>query len=221
MSNPENDCPERPDDEIEDAQTASPLEESFSSSDLSAGLAAAFGARPSAGDTPARRAAQYTAGAIIGDKYRLLNVNLDTTSGGYAGTVLSAITGNNPSTRLWSNATVATYSNDTELSLLYSVGNSRPTVVSTTNAPNRDTTLFASNHVYMVVAVTITGYTAIPGTNLFVIPQYSVTLYNPHGVDNRAVGTNATARSSGVNSDGLITISGAEFKRSFGEITFA
>ena len=152
---------------------------------------------------------------------QLLNVNLDTTSGGYAGTVLSAITGNNPSTRLWSNATVATYSNDTELSLLYSVGNSRPTVVSTTNAPNRDTTLFASNHVYMVVAVTITGYTAIPGTNLFVIPQYSVTLYNPHGVDNRAVGTNATARSSGVNSDGLITISGAEFKRSFGEITFA
>ena len=72
MSNPENDCPERPDDEIEDAQTASPLEESFSSSDLSAGLAAAFGARPSAGDTPARRAAQYTAGAIIGDKYRLI-----------------------------------------------------------------------------------------------------------------------------------------------------
>ncbi len=149
---------------------------------------------------------------------QLLNVNLDTTKGGYAGDVLAAITGNRPVTQKWSDGTVNPFG-DGVLNYLFNVGNSRPTIVSTHNAPNVDTTLFATDHVYMVVAVNIIGFTTIPGT-FIQVPQYSVTLYNPHGVDNRDVGTKSMARSSGLNSDGLITISGAEFKRSFGEITF-
>ena len=51
------------------------------------------------------------------------------------------------------------------------------------------------------------------------VPQYTVLLYNPHGVDNRNVGVVSGARSSGDNSDGVIAVTGAEFKRSFHEIT--
>ncbi len=72
MSKPENDRSETPADKIDDAQAAPGFGESLSSSDVSAGLAAAFGARPTVGDTPVRRVIQYTAGAMIGDKYRLI-----------------------------------------------------------------------------------------------------------------------------------------------------
>ena len=148
----------------------------------------------------------------------LLGVDLNTTTGGYAGNVLGAIMGRAPSTTLWSdaNGTNSMFYNDGVLDYLFAVGNARPTVVATTGAAALDTSLFAAFHVYMVHSVQISGYLMSPVTRMLV-PQYIVTLYNPHGVDNR--NAPGSGRSSGDNSDGLITITGAEFKRSFGEIT--
>ncbi|WP_254506661.1 calcium-binding protein [Anatilimnocola floriformis] len=148
----------------------------------------------------------------------LLGVDLSTTSGGYAGDVLGAIMGRAPTTTTWkdANGTQSMFYNDGILDYLFAVGNARPTVVATTGAAALDTTLFAGFHVYMVHSVQLSGYLYSPVTRMMV-PQYVVTLYNPHGVDNR--NAPGSGRSSGDNSDGLITITGAEFKRSFGEIT--
>ena len=153
---------------------------------------------------------------------QLLNLDLSTLTGGYAGNPLSAITGRAPSTTLWSDSSGYTASiiNDSRLQLLYAVGNQVPTVVATTGAGALDTSLFVPKHVYMVQGVYIAGYLWSQAT-MQMVPQYTVVLYNPHGSDNREVGKTAGARSSGDNTDGLITISGAEFLRSFGEITFA
>ena len=151
---------------------------------------------------------------------QLLNVNLDTTTGDYAGTVLAAITGTGPVTQKWSNASVNPYLNDGVLDYLYAVGNARPTIVSTFGAPARDSSLFAAAHVYMVHSVIISGFTWSPIT-FSMVPQYQVLLYNPHGVDNQNFGKITGAISSGDNTDGLILISGAQFKASFGEITRA
>ncbi|MEZ6102613.1 MAG: calcium-binding protein [Pirellulaceae bacterium] len=148
----------------------------------------------------------------------LLNVNLNTALGGYAGDALAAITGNSPFTRLWTDGNVNPYYNDSILDYLYAVGNSRPTTVSTTGAPAMDSNLFVASHVYMVHTVMISGYQRSPWSGVL-IPQYTVVLYNPHGVDNRNAGVVSGARASGDNADGMITISGAEFKRNFGEIT--
>lgn len=154
----------------------------------------------------------------------LLNVDLTTTGGGYAGNVLAAITGRAPVTQTWKDdsGAVSTFYNDPLLSYLYSVGNAIPTVVGTRNTDGEmGSNLFASNHVYVVQSVLITGYTWSPATYQMV-PQYTIVLYNPWGTDTTAGRiANGTGRASGDNADGLLVISGAEFRRNFDEITCA
>ena len=155
---------------------------------------------------------------------QLLNVNLNTTGGGYAGDVLAAITGRAPHTTSWidNSGIVSPWFRDPILDYLFAVGNAAPTIVGTRNTDAQmGSNLFASNHVYMVQSVIITGY--VYSTVTFqMIPQYSIVLYNPWGTDNTASRiANGTGRAYGDNNDGLLVISGTEFKRNFDEITFA
>ena len=147
----------------------------------------------------------------------LLNVDLVTTDGDYAGTVLAAIMGRDPQTTAWTDNVgyVSPFYRDSLLDYLYNVGNAVPTVVGTRDtAAELGSNLFAQNHVYAVHSVQITGYVYSPSTYQYV-PQYSIVLYNPWGTDTD-VGS-----FRGDNSDGFLTISGSEFKRNFDEITFA
>lgn len=139
----------------------------------------------------------------------LLKVDLNSnTTGGSPGEVLSAITGRAFTKMTWSDASGALSQiyNDGVLDALYAVGNSRLAVASTNGAGARNTALFSDKHAYTVHSVAITGYLYNPTTRAYV-PQYNVTLYNPHGEDNQ-----------GDYYDGLTIITGAEFKRSFGAI---
>lgn len=137
-----------------------------------------------------------------------------------AAEALSAITGRAAATYNWTDASGGTayYTNDYRLQTLYNVGNQIPTVVSTYGAGAVDTRLFSANRTYAVKNVYITGYNYV---NYQYVPQYTVVLYNPEGVDNKNVGTVSGAISSGDNNDGLITISGDAFLRNFGSMSFA
>ena len=154
----------------------------------------------------------------------LLNVNLETTGGGYAGTVLAAITGRAPTTQTWidNSGALSPFTPDPFLTMLFNVANAIPTVVGTRNTDaEMGSNLFASNHVYVVQNVFISGFVFSPVTNMM-IPQYTIVLYNPWGTDNLADRiANGTGRASGDNGDGVLVISGAEFKRNFDEITCA
>lgn len=153
----------------------------------------------------------------------LLNVDLATTKGGYAGNVLAAITGRSPGTQTWidNSGLLSQQFNDPILDILYQVGNAVPTIVGTRNTnAELDSTRFAADHVYVVHSVFITGYFYNPLTRAMV-PQYSVLLYNPWGVDQNVDRVaNGTATSYGDNTDGLLLVSGVDFKRNFDEITF-
>lgn len=153
---------------------------------------------------------------------KLLNVDLATTTGGYAGNVLGAILGRAPRTTSWvdNSGFVSPVLPDAILDHLFAVGNSLPTVVGTRNSDaEMASNLFASNHVYMVKGVFISGYTYSPLTSQL-IPQYTILLANPWGTDTSdARIANGTGSPSGDNADGLIVLSGAEFKRNFDEIT--
>ncbi len=110
----------------------------------------------------------------------LLNVNLETTTGGYAGNVLAAITGRSPVSQTWidNSGTMSLQFNDPVLDRLFQVGNALPTIVGTRNTnAELDSTRFAADHVYVVHSVFISGSTFNPVTRMFV-PQYSVLLYN-------------------------------------------
>ncbi|MFN8706444.1 MAG: C2 family cysteine protease [Planctomyces sp.] len=155
---------------------------------------------------------------------QLININLNRTLGDYAGSALAAITGTAPSTATWMDNTLtsSTMVPDGFLAHLHAVGNVRPTVVATRNTPGElSSNLFVADHVYAVHSVILSGYIYSPITRIMV-PQYTVILYNPWGTDNRSLDVrNGTARASGDNLDGLLVISGAEFKRNFDEITFS
>ena len=145
---------------------------------------------------------------------KLFNLDLYTVTRGESAPVYGAIFGRVPSEATWYDAAGNTqFSNDPYLDQLYAVGNSRPTIAWTTGAAATDTSLFSSSHVYMIHSVTLSGYLQSPATRQMV-PQYIVVLYNPHGVDNQDFGL-AGERASGDNNDGLIAITGSEFKRSF------
>jgi hypothetical protein len=147
----------------------------------------------------------------------LLNVNLVTTKGDYAGTVLAAIIGRNPQGTSWNDNAgyLSPFYRDSLLDYLYNVGNAVPTIVGTRNtAAELGSNLVKENHVYAVHSVQIVGYIYSPSTYQM-IPQYMINLYNPWGTDNGA------GSFRGDNNDGFLTLTGSEFKRNFDEITFA
>ena len=70
----------------------------------------------------------------------------------------------------------------------------------------------AANHVYMLQSVQISGFIWNGG---MMVPQYQVVLVNPWGVDMTNGGP-----TSGAN-DGVVVLTGAQFRSAFDEITLA
>jgi len=146
---------------------------------------------------------------------QLFNIDISTTTGGYASDTLGALTGRAPQTPTWTDHSgyVSPFERDGLLDYLYAVGNGAPCVVDTRNSDVLVSNMLIGNHSYMVKAVYISGYTYSP-YGMQMIPQYTILLQNPWGNDGAAV-------SSGDRSDGLVVISGAQFKQDFFRIDVA
>lgn len=143
---------------------------------------------------------------------QLLNINLNTTTGGYSGDVLGAILGRAPSTTTWADKFISPFQPDPLLNYLINVQGAAVTLGTRNSTADVGDARIAANHVYMLHSVQISGYTWFGG---MMIPQYQVVLVNPWGVDMTGGGP-----TSGAN-DGVVVLTGAEFRSAFDEITLA
>ncbi len=97
-----------------------------------------------------------------------------------------------------------------------------PTTVGTRNSYRElSSGMFYEHHAYVVKGIKISNFVLNPITREM-IPQYLIELYNPYGFDMSAKRVaNGSGSFRGDNSDGVLTITGWEFKRNFDEITLA
>ena len=143
---------------------------------------------------------------------QLLNVNLNTTTGGYTGDVLGAILGRAPNTTTWADKAFSPMVQDPLLNYLFNVQGMAVTLGTRNSTADVGDARIAANHVYMLHSVQISGYVWFGGA---MVPQYQVVLVNPWGVDMTNGGP-----TSGAN-DGVLVLTGAEFRSAFDEITLA
>ena len=152
----------------------------------------------------------------------VLNYNPNGEDGGVTARAMEALLGRPATITQWTDNdfTPVPFYNDPYLDYLYQVGNSRPTTVSSRKtAAELTSNMFVESHAYVVHSVAITGWTYNPWT-FQNIPNYTVTLYNPWGEDMNTERLNkGTGSFRGERSDGLLVITGAEFKRNFRAIS--
>lgn len=152
-----------------------------------------------------------------------LNVNQDTVVSGNQNPVLEALLGRSSGTVRWTdNVGPSQLLRDPVLEYLFQVGNALPTTVGTRNSDGElSSNVFYAHHAYVVKSVRISHFIYSP-VIMQMVPQYVVELYNPYGVDMKANRLqNGQGSFRGENSDGVLTITGWEFKRNFDEITLA
>ena len=153
----------------------------------------------------------------------VLNYNPnDPDAGGVTAKAMEALLGRQATITQWidNSFTPLPYYRDPYLDYLYQVGNSlRTTVSSRLTAAELSSNMFVEQHAYVVRSVAITGYTYSPVTFQY-IPNYTITLYNPWGEDMNTDRLNkGTGSVRGERSDGVLVITGAEFKRNFRAIS--
>ena len=152
----------------------------------------------------------------------VLNYNPNGEDGGVTARAMEALLGTKATITQWTDNsfTPVPMFNDSILDFLFQVGNARPTTASSRlTAAELSSNMFVEQHAYVVRSVAITGWSYSPLTFQY-IPNYTVTLYNPWGEDISTERLNkGTGSVRGERSDGLLVITGAEFKRNFRAIS--